>query len=159
MTSFLNAIIPPRANNDYRVGAVALYGFCLLVAMHVFSATVHFLTPDSGKNSIASIIILEGDPNPNPVFYMFASLAGMYEMLIVLLFFLVLCRYRNLIPAMLALLLIWKLFGLLLTTMHPLTPEYFEQTPPALLIRVPEFIILFGLSFLSVRKTMQGGES
>ncbi len=156
MTPLVDALFPARVNNQYRGGSVALYGFCLLLAMKLFGATVHFLTPDAGKNRIASIIILEGNPDPNPVFYMFSSLAGMYEMLFVLLFFLVLWRYRSLIPAMLLLMLVWKCFGLALTSMHPLTPVYFEQTPPALLVRVPEFVILIGLLALSVHKTMQG---
>ncbi len=157
MARIVDAIVPRRANNDYRGGAVAFYGFCLLVAERVFSATVHFLTPDGGKNSIASIIVFEGDPDPNPISYMFASIAGMHEMLFVFLFILVLCRYRSLIPLMLTLMLVWMLFGVLLTTMHPLTPEYFERTPPAMLVRVPKFLLIGALLFLAVRNTA-GGE-
>jgi hypothetical protein len=53
MASALDAIVPLRpANNDYCGGALAFYGFCLLVAERTFSATVHFLTPDGRKNSI-----------------------------------------------------------------------------------------------------------
>ena len=156
MARIVDAIVPRRANNDYRGGAVAFYGFCLLVAERVFSATVHFLTPDGGKNSIASIIVFEGDPDPNPIIYMFASIAGMHEMLFVFLFILVLCRYRSLIPLMLTLMLVWMLFGVLLTTMHPLTPEYFERTPPAMLVRVPKFLLIGGLLFLAVRNTARG---
>ena len=156
MASVLDAIVPRRANNDYRGGAIAFYGFCLLVAERTFSATVHFLTPDGGKNSIASIIVFEGDPDPNPIIYMFASIAGMHEMLFVFLFGLVLWRYRSLIPLMLALMFVWMLFGVVLTTMHPLTPEYFERTPPAMLVRVPKFLLIGGLLFLAVRNSAQG---
>ena len=87
---------------------------------------------------------------------MFASIAGMHEMLFVFLFGLVLWRYRSLIPLMLALMFVWMLFGVVLTTMHPLTPEYFERTPPAMLVRVPKFLLIGGLLFLAVRNSAQG---
>ncbi len=155
MARIIDAIVPPRANNDYRGGAVAFYGFCLLVAERVFSATVHFLTPDGGKNSIASIVVFEGDPDPNPIAYLFASIAGMHEMLFVLLYGLVLWRYRSLIPLMLALMLLGMVFGLVLTAMHPLTPEYYERTPPAILVRVPMFLLIGGLLLHAVRKSIR----
>ena len=150
MPSTLDAILPPHANNDYRGGTVAFYGFCLLLAERTFSATVHFLTPDGGKNSIASIIVFEGDPDPNPIAYMFASIAGMHEMLLVILCGLVLWRYRNLIPLMLALMLTGMVFGVVVSTLHPLTPEYFERTPPAMLVRVPKFLVISTLLLLAV---------
>jgi hypothetical protein len=153
MGSVIDVLVPRRANNDYRGGRVAFAGFCFLVAQNVFSATVHFLTPDGGKNSIASIIVLEGDPDPNPIVYMFAAIAGMHEMLFVLLYGVVLWRYRSLIPLMIALMLVGMVFGLVVTSMHPLTPDYFERTPPALLVRVPMFLLISGLLFLSVRNS------
>ncbi|MAE94471.1 MAG: hypothetical protein CL910_07415 [Deltaproteobacteria bacterium] len=153
MASALDAIVPRRANNDYRGGAIAFYGFSLLVAERIFSATVHFLTPDGGKNSIASIIVFEGDPDPNPIVYMFASIAGAHEMLFVLLYGLVLWRYRNLIPLMLTLMLVGMAFGVVASTLHPLTPDYFERTPPAMLVRVPMFLFIGTLLFLAVRQS------
>ena len=53
MNRVLEALVPRQANNDYRGGAMAFYGFCLLFAAQVFRSTVHFLKPDSGVNSIA----------------------------------------------------------------------------------------------------------
>lgn len=155
MTGFLDAILPPCANNDYRGGSVVFYGFCFLFAQQIFSATVHFLTPDGGKNSIASIIVFEGNPDPNLIMYMFASIAGAHEMVFVVLCGLVLWRYRNLIPLLLALMLVGMLFGTISSTMHPLTPEYFERTPPAMLVRVPKFLLISGLLIFAVWKTMK----
>ena len=155
MGSLVDVLVPQRANNDYRGGAVAFSGFCFLVAERLFSATVHFLTPDGGKNSIASIIVFEGDPDPNPIAHMFASIAGMHEMLFVLLYGLVLWRYRSLIPLMLTLMLLGMIFGLVLTAMHPLTPEYYERTPPAMLVRVPMFLVISGLLLHAVRRSIR----
>ncbi len=155
MTEILEVIVPRRAGNEYRGGAIALYGFCFLVAEQLFSATVHFLTPDGGKNTIASIIVFEGDPDPTPIAHMFASIAGMHEMLFVLLYGIVLWRYRSLVPLMLALMLLGMVFGFVVTAMHPLTPEYFERTPPAMLVRGPKLLLIGGLFLLAVRKAAE----
>ena len=61
MSRVLEALLPAEASNDYRSGRVAFYGFCLLVAVMLFRSSVHFLKPDSGVNSIASIMVFEGE--------------------------------------------------------------------------------------------------
>ncbi len=156
MSRALDVILPAEASNDYRSGRVPLYGYCFMVAVMLFRASVHFLKPDSGVNSIASIMVFEGDPDPNNIIYLFSADAGMVQTLWVMLYGIVLWRYRSLIPLMLALMFVWMLFGVVLTTMHPLTPEYFERTPPAMLVRVPKFLLIGGLLFLAVRKSAQG---
>ena len=155
MASALDVLLPPRANNDFRGGRIAFWGFCLLVAQHLFSATVHFLTPDGGKQTIARIILFEGDPDPNPVVHLFASIAGMHEMLLGLLFCVVLWRYRSWIPLMLGLMLLQVALGFVLTAMHPLTPEYFERTPPALILRLPALFVIGGLLFVALRRPLR----
>jgi hypothetical protein len=155
MNQVLEAIVPREANNDYRGGAVAFYGFCLLFAAQVFRSTVHFLAPDSGVNSIASIIVFEGSPDPNNIIYMFSAVAGLTQMMWTLLSGLVLWRYRNLIPLMLGFLTIEKLFGFVVLWMHPLTPEYYERTPPGKLGAVPTLLVCSLLLALAVRNTMR----
>ncbi len=154
MNRVLEALVPPQANNDYRGGAMAFYGFCLLFAAQVFRSTVHFLKPDSGVNSIASIMVFEGDPDPNNIIYMFSAIGGLTQMMWVILFGLVLWRYRNLIPLMLGFLVVEKLFGFVVMWMHPLTPEYFERPPPAMLVAVPKLLVCTTLLFLAVRRSM-----
>lgn len=155
MTSTLDAILPPQANNDYRGGALPFYGFCLLTAASLFSSTVHFLKDDSGVNSIASIIVFEGSPDPNTVIYMFSAVGGITQMLFVMLYGLVLWRYRSLIPLMLGFMALEVLFGLAVGVMHPLTPEYFEHTPPAMLVAAPKLGVCTALLFLAVRRSMR----
>lgn len=155
MTSALDVILPRQANNDYRGGAVPFYGFCLLVATSLFSSTVHFLKPDSGVNSIASIIVFEGTPDPNNIIYMFSAVGGLSQMMFVILFGLVLWRYRNLVPLMLGFMILELLFGFVVGLMHPLTPEYFEHTPPAKLAAVPKLLVCATLLFLAVRRSTQ----
>ena len=65
----LDALIPRSATNDYRGGRVPLYFFYALIAMVTFRSFVHFVKDDSGVNSIASIMIFSGTPDPNNVIY------------------------------------------------------------------------------------------
>ncbi len=155
MTSALDSILPPQANNDYRGGAIPFYGFCLLAATSLFSSTVHFLKDDSGVNSIASIIVFEGTPDPNNIIYMFSAVGGLSQMLFVMLYGLVLWRYRNLIPLMLGFMVLEVLFGFVVGLMHPLTPEYFEHTPPAKLVAVPKLLVCATLLFLALWRSMK----
>lgn len=155
MTSVLEALLPRQANNDYRGGRVPFYGFCLLFAQSIFSSTVHLLTPDSGKNSIGGMIRFEGTPDPNEAIYAIGSVSGANEMLLVLLFALVLWRYRNLIPLMFVFVIGEKLLRLLVRTLHPLGPEYFEHTPPAVLAWLPVLLFSALMLFLSIRKSIR----
>lgn len=154
MVSTLDVILPRQANNDYRGGPIPFYGFCLLAAVMIFRSTVHFLKADSGVNSIASIMIFEGTPDPNNVIYMFSAVGGLHQMLFVILYGLVLLRYRNLIPLMLVLMVVEICFGFVVTLMHPLTPEYYEHTPPALVIRLPRLLLTAALLILAVRRSV-----
>ncbi len=153
MASTLDIIIPKQANNDYRGGRVPFYGFCLLAALGLFRAVVHFLKDDSGVNSIADIVIFEGTPDPNTIIYMFSALMGMHQMIFVILMGLVLWRYRNLIPLIFAFTVLESCFGFLVQVMHPLTPEYYGDTPPGLVGAVPKLLIVVVLLVLSVRNS------
>ena len=151
MASVLETIFPRQANNDYRGGAVPLGGFLLLAAQHAFSAFVHYFTHDSGKVSIAGMIHFEGNPDPNRVIWAMGANAGMWELIILMLYGLVLWRYRNLIPLMFVLSIVQcvLVYGLLI--MHPLGPEYFEHTPPAKVVLLPKLLFDELMLFLAVR--------
>ena len=154
MPSTLGVIFPRQANNDYRGGAVALYGFCFVSALMLFRATVHFLKPDSGVNSIASIMVFEGIPDPNNIIYMFSAIGGVHQMLWVMFYGLVLLRYRNLIPLMFAFMVVEGFFGFVVAAMHPLTPEYFEHTPPGKLAGAPKLLFCAIMLLVSVRRSV-----
>ena len=164
MTSTLDIVLPRKVDNEYRGGWFPLFGFCLVFATQIFSSTVHLLKPDSGVNSIASIIVFpfEGVADPNNVIYMFSAVGGVSQMMFTLLYALVLWRYRSLIPLMLAFMLLETLLGFIVTTMHPLTPDYYEYIPPAMTIRLPKLILLATLLFMAIRTSravMQGKAS
>ena len=129
------------------------YGFLLFVAQHAFSAFVHYFTHDSGKVSIAGMVHFEGTPDPNEMVWAMGANAGMWELIILMLYGLVLWRYRNLIPLMFAFAITAAVLGLGVGIMHPLGPEYFEHTPPARIAALPKLLFVVLMLFLAVRRS------
>ena len=151
----IDVVLPRKVTNEYRGGPIPFYGFCLLFATQVFSSTVHFLKADSGVNSIASIIVFpfEGPADPNNVIYLFSAVGGVSQMMFTILYALVLWRYRSLLPLMLCFMLLETLFGIVVTTMHPLTPDYYQYTPPAMIARIPQLIVIPTLIFMAIQRS------
>lgn len=145
--------------NEYRGGPIPFYGFCLLAAVMLFRSTVHFLKDDSGVNSIASIILFEGKPDPNNIVYMFSAIAGLHQLLFVMLYGLVLWRYRSLIPLMFAFKIVEQCLAPIILIMHPLTAEYYERTPPGKLGATPLLVFAIVMLFLAVRHSMKAKPS
>ncbi len=149
----LDVLFPRTANNDYRGGRVPLYVFYALIGMVTFRSLVHFLKDDSGVNSIASIILFSGTPDPNNVVYMFSALWGSQQVIMLMVYLIVLARYRNLIPLMWALMVVEVLFRLSVGEMHPLTPDYYLRTPPGKLGNLPILAVSLTMVALAVRNT------
>ena len=149
----LDVLLPRAANNDYRGGRVPLYLFYVLVAVATFRSFAHFLLDDSGVNSIASIVLFSGTPDPNNVVYMFSSLWGSQQVIMLMVYAAVLLRYRNLIPLMWALVVVEVLFRLGVGMMHPLTPEYYLRTPPGKIGNLPMLALSLAMVVLAIRNT------
>lgn len=154
--SALDALLPREANNDYRGGRVPLYFFCLLIAMTTFRAFVHFLKDDSGVNSIATIVSFSGTPDPDQVIYMFSALWGSQQLIMVIVYFVVLLRYRSLVPLMWALMVVEVCFRAIVGTIHPLTEDYYLRTPPGKLGNLPLLLTSGLMLFLCLRNSRAG---
>ena len=146
--SFVETILPKQAHNDFRGGRVPFYGFLLLLLPVTFRSMVHFLKDDSGVNSIASFHLFSGTPDPNNVIYMFSSLWGSQQTIMLLIYIIVLLRYRNLIPLMFLLMLVEIGFRWVSASIHPLSEDFYVRTPPG--AYVPLFMGLPSLIFLWV---------
>jgi hypothetical protein len=156
--SLLETVIPENANNDFRGGAVPLYTFCVLIAITTFRSTVHFLKEDSGVNSIASIHLFPGDPDPNQVIYMFSSLWGSQQVIMVMVYVIVLFRFRNLIPLMFALMVVEVGLRFIVGSIHPLTEEFYVRTPPGKWGNLPMLVVsmlMVHLSHLKISRTVE----
>lgn len=128
--SLLQKLLPREASNDYRGSPIALYAFWLLMLPFTFRSLVHFLKDDSGAHSIATIVRFAGTPDPNQVIYMYSALWGSQQLLMLGLYFVVLLRYRNLLPLMYVVMILESLFRMTVGMLHPLTAEHFVRTPP-----------------------------
>jgi hypothetical protein len=73
----------------------------------------------------------------------------------VMVYVIVLVRYRNLIPLMWALMVVEVFFRLGVGLIHPLTPDYYMRTPPGKLGNLPMLAIGFTMLVLAVRNTMR----
>ena len=150
--SVFEKLIPRQANNDYRGSPIAFYTAFLFMAVFSFRSLVHFFKGDSGVNSIASIMVFPGDPDPNNVIYMFSSLWGSQQLITLLIYGLILWRYRNLLPLMYLLIVLEVIFRFCVGGMHTLTPEFYAHTPPGKLGNLPMLVIAAAMLVLSLRE-------
>jgi hypothetical protein len=144
----MEVLFPRTANKDYRGGTIALVAYCLFMLPTAFSALVHFLKDDNGIYSIATLIPFEGNPDPDNFVMAIHSMMGGHQTLLLIVFLVVLWRYRNLIPLMLGLLVLQDVFQLVTSTLHPIGPEYFQNTPPGKAGHLPRFVLHLGAFFL-----------
>lgn len=144
-------IFPREANNNYNGSKIAFYTLVGIAVVFFFRSIIHFLAPDSGVQMIASITKFEGNPDPNRIVYMFSALGGAMQLIMVILYGIILFRYRNLIPLMFVLLLVETIFRQIVAFIHPLTPIYFESKPPGTYVDLPLFIISILMIYLSTR--------
>ena len=141
----IDKILPSEANNKYLGNRLALFGLIFTTCLMTWRSCVHLLYQDGGLNSIGSIIIFEGIPDPNQVIYMLASVWGLQQLIFCLVNIVVLFRYRNLIPLMYIFwLLEWLARPLVVGLLHPLGEEYFTGTTPGI-VGVP-----FAVGFLTL---------
>ena len=147
---FIEKLLPREANNDYRGSPIALYTFVVLALVMAGRSLIHFFKDDSGVNSIATIVTFPGDPDPNQVIYMFSALWGSQQALMVLLYVVVLFRYRNLLPLMYVVLFLEFSFRLIVGSLHPLSTDHVLRTPPGAYINVPGLLISATLLALSL---------
>ena len=137
--------LPSEANNKYLGNRLALFGLIFTTCLMTWRSCVHLLYQDGGLNSIGSIIIFDGIPDPNQVIYMLGSVWGLQQLIFCLVNIVVLFRYRNLIPLMYILWLVeWLARPLVVGFLHPLDEQYFTGTTPGIVV-VP-----FAVGFLTL---------
>jgi len=147
----LESMLPRTASNDYRGHPAALWVLGALSLVLAGRSLIHFFKDDSGVNSIATIVLFSGDPDPNRVIYMFSALWGSQQLLMVFVQWIVLWRYRSLVPLVWALVVLEVCFRLLVGTIHPLTEEFYHRTPPGKVGNLPMFALAVVMLVLALR--------
>jgi hypothetical protein len=96
----LNKIFPPVADNDFNGHKIALWGFILFTLLMTWRSIIHMLFEKYGFHEIGNFIPIEGDPDPMLLIYRFFSLWGFAQLTFCLVCWVVIFRYRALIPLM-----------------------------------------------------------
>ena len=148
-------ILPKNADNNFKGHKLALWGFVFFTILMTCRSVIHMLFEQYGLHEIGSFLAISGDPDPMLLIYRFFSLWGFTQLIFCLVCWIVIYRYRTLIPLMY---LIWifewgfRTFGYPLIRDQIAVQELYTNgitpgvsyAPYATLL----LIILFGLSIL-----------
>jgi len=150
-------LLPPKLSNEYKGLKIAEYGLYPIFAIYIFRSLVHFLAENSGLVGIASIKelpILNG-LDPNQLVYLFASLWGATQVSLTLILLILFIKYKNLIPLIYLICLLDHCFRLISGSLHPLTEDYYINTPPGVIANIPLLIYFILMFYLSLKGNAQ----
>ena len=147
-------LLPNKLNHEYQGSKIAIYGLYPVFAIYIFRSLVLFLSENSGLVGIASIKELEivGNIDPNNLVYLFASLWGATQVSLTIVLMVLFIKYKNLIPFIYLVCILDHCFRLTSGYIHPLTEEYYVNTPPGVLGNIPLLIYFLLMFYLSLRK-------
>ena len=91
-------ILPKTVTNELNSPKIAVWGFVLFTVLMTWRSIIHMLFESYGFHEIANFIVLTGDPDPMPVIYRFFSLWGNAQLMFCLVCWVVIFRYKSLIP-------------------------------------------------------------
>ena len=93
-------LFPENANNNYVGHKFALWGFILFTCVMTWRSVVHMFFEQYGFHQIANFQVISGDPDPMLLIYRFFSLWGASQLLFCLVCWVVVFKYKSLIPLM-----------------------------------------------------------
>ena len=100
MDLILNKLFPERANNDFRGQKIVLWGFIAFTLLMTWRSIIHMFFEQYGFHEIANFSMIAGDPDPMILIYRFFSLWGFAQLIFCFVCWVVIFRYRALIPLM-----------------------------------------------------------
>lgn len=112
--------ILPKPNNAYLGSKISLYYLVLLSCMFTFRGVVHYFVPDGGSGIIAGLPL---DTYPEGAVQSIITgfgVYGKYHLIQAIFAWLIVFRWRVLIPIFLLVVGIDQLLGIILITMKPL---------------------------------------
>jgi hypothetical protein len=124
MKNLFETLLPAKADNTIRGSKLPLYIFILLATIGVVRSCIHIFSPDGGAGSIAGMDLSVS--GANEVIFAFA-LWGAEQLIYALIQWIVILRYRSLIPLMWGVQFLETLGRILPGQLKPVT---FSHTPP-----------------------------
>ena len=123
MKNLLETLLPAKADNTIRGSKLPFYVFILLATIGVVRSCIHIFSPDGGAGSIAGMDLSAG---ANVIIFAFA-LWGAEQLIYALSQWVVILRYRSLVPLMWGIQFLETLGRMLVGRIKPVT---FAHTPP-----------------------------
>ncbi len=124
MKNILGILLPAKADNTLRGSQLPLYLFILIATIGTVRSCIHIFAPDGGAGSIAGMNMAVS--GANEVIFAFALWGG-EQLIYALLQWVVILRYRSLVPLMWGVQLLETLGRMLVGRIKPVT---FAHTPP-----------------------------
>ncbi len=91
-------LFPKIADNNYLGSRLVVYIFTPFLLLMTWRSIIHLFYVEFGLHNIANIIVIEGSPDPMPVIYAFSSLWGLIQLLFCAFSWVILFRYKSLLP-------------------------------------------------------------
>ena len=148
------ALFPNKLNHEYNGSKIAIYGLYPVFALYIFRSLVHFLSENSGLVGIATIkeLPIIENINPNNLVYLFASLWRATQVSLTLILLILFIKYKSLVPPIYMICLLDHCFRLISGLLHPITEEYYINTPPGVIGNLPLLIYFMLMFYLSLKK-------
>ncbi len=146
-------LFPSDLNNQYKGSKFVQYGLYPIFAIYIFRSLVHFLAENSGLVGIATIreFPITDGLDPNNIIYLFASLWGATQVSLTIILLILFIKYKNLIPLIYLICLLDQCFRLISGYLHPLSEDYYINTPPGVISNIPVLLYLIFMFYLSLR--------
>jgi hypothetical protein len=124
MKKILETLLPAQADNTIRGSKIPFFFFVLLAIIGTVRSCIHIFSPDGGAGSIAGMDLTVS--GANEVIFAFA-LWGAEQLIYALIQWVVILRYRSLVPLMWGAQFLETLGRMLPGQLKPVT---FSHTPP-----------------------------
>jgi hypothetical protein len=149
MKTLIEILLPTRVDNTIRGSKLPVYLFAMYTAASMARSLIHLLAPDGGAGSIAGIDLSTG--GAEGIIFAF-GLWGSSQVMFALIQFLVVVRYRSLVPLMYLMLILEVLLRELVGVLKPVS---FIHPPPGAVANqlvLPLAALMLGWSLWSAWK-------
>jgi len=127
----MKLFFPDVFDNKVRFNKILLYIFYFIALVTIGRSLIHVFAPDGGANSIATIIVFAGNPDPNQVIYFIFSLWGLSQLIIGIMYAISILKYKSMIPLWYVLIWFEYLFRILIgRVLKPMDPAVLVGTAP-----------------------------